>query len=171
MRRHVFALSLVWLVAVGGCATDSHRQPGPSTASLEPTAGAWRTWVLSAGHEMRLPPPPDAAATSAELQELRALTTQRDAAEQERIRYWDFSSPSQRWNDVLTDINAASPLPGGESFRAFAMLNVRYEDWVREFGDSRLWAGIHFRSDITAGNEIGRQVGEAVVARAKADGA
>ncbi len=163
MRSRLFALSLVWLVAVGGCATDSHREAGSSTASLDPTAGAWRTWVLAAGHEMRLPPPPDAAATSAELQELRALMTQRDAAEQERIRYWDFSSPSQRWNDVLTDINAASPLPGGESFRAFAMLNVAIHD--------ALWAGIHFRSDITAGNEIGRQVGEAVVARAKADGA
>ena len=52
----------------------------------------------------------------------------------------------------------------------FPRERARYEDWVREFGDSRLCAGIHFRSDITSGWEIGRQVGEAVVARAKADG-
>ena len=35
---------------------------------------------------------------------------------------------------------------------------------------SRLWAGIHFRSDLDSGWEIGRRVGEAVVERAKRDG-
>ena len=34
---------------------------------------------------------------------------------------------------------------------------------------SRFWAGIHFKSDIDAGWEIGRRVGEAVVERAKRD--
>ncbi len=37
--------------------------------------------------------------------------------------------------------------------------------------ESRLWAGIHFRSDIEAGWEIGRRVGAAVLERAKRDGA
>ena len=40
-----------------------------------------------------------------------------------------------------------------------------------EIGESRIWAGIHFRSDVTAGKELGRAVGERVVARANADGA
>jgi hypothetical protein len=47
----------------------------------------------------------------------------------------------------------------------------RYQGWAKEFGESRLWAGIHFRSDLTSGWEIGRQVGQAVVERAKRDGA
>ena len=72
--------------------------------------------------------PPDAAATAVELQDLRALAAQRDAAVQERIRYWDFSSPSHRWNDMLIDINAANPFPGGGSIRAFAMLNIALHD-------------------------------------------
>jgi PAP2 superfamily len=46
---------------------------------------------------------------------------------------------------------------------------ARYAGWVREFGESRFWAGIHFKSDIDAGWEIGRRVGEAVVERAKRD--
>jgi membrane-associated phospholipid phosphatase len=41
---------------------------------------------------------------------------------------------------------------------------------AREGGDSRLWAGIHFKSDIDAGLEIGRKVGERVIERAQNDG-
>ena len=48
-----------------------------------------------------------------------------------------------------------------EQFRASA----------REAADSRLWAGIHFRSDLDAGLGIGRAVGNVVVERAKRDGA
>ncbi len=77
---------------------------------------------------MRLPRPPDAAATAVELQTLQGLAAQRDAMVQERIRYWDFWSPSHRWNDVLVDINAANPIPGGGSQRAFAMLNIALND-------------------------------------------
>jgi membrane-associated phospholipid phosphatase len=41
---------------------------------------------------------------------------------------------------------------------------------AREAGDSRLWAGIHFKSDIDAGLEIGRKVGERVIEYARNDG-
>ena len=53
----------------------------------------------------------------------------------------------------------------------FPRETARYQGWAKEFGESRLWAGIHFRSDLTSGWEIGRRVGEAVVERAKRDGA
>jgi membrane-associated phospholipid phosphatase len=41
---------------------------------------------------------------------------------------------------------------------------------AREAGESRLWAGIHFRSDIEAGLSIGRAVGQKVIERAQQDG-
>ena len=47
----------------------------------------------------------------------------------------------------------------------------RYLGWAQEFGESRLWAGIHCRSDIEAGYAIGRAVAQKVIERAKADGA
>jgi hypothetical protein len=47
---------------------------------------------------------------------------------------------------------------------------ARYRSLAQEFGESRLWAGIHFRSDIDAGFAIGRGVGQKVIERAKADG-
>jgi membrane-associated phospholipid phosphatase len=47
----------------------------------------------------------------------------------------------------------------------------RYTSWADEFGESRIWAGIHFRSDLQAGWELGRRVGMAVSERARRDGA
>jgi membrane-associated phospholipid phosphatase len=35
---------------------------------------------------------------------------------------------------------------------------------------SRVWAGVHYRFDVTEGEALGARVGEAVVARMKADG-
>ena len=40
-----------------------------------------------------------------------------------------------------------------------------------EAGESRIWAGIHYRSDITAGAAIGKAVADKVIARARNDGA
>ena len=41
---------------------------------------------------------------------------------------------------------------------------------AQEAGSSRLWAGIHFRSDIEAGLTIGRAVAQKVIEQAKNDG-
>ena len=46
-----------------------------------------------------------------------------------------------------------------------------FEGLAEESSWSRLWAGIHFRSDIEAGRALGRSVGRAVVERARQDGA
>jgi membrane-associated phospholipid phosphatase len=40
-----------------------------------------------------------------------------------------------------------------------------------EAGQSRIWAGIHFRSDIEASEQMGRKVGEKLIERARSDGA
>jgi hypothetical protein len=97
---------------------------------IEPRAGAWKTWVLKSGSELRLPPPPDATATTSEIQEVRVLAGRRDAAVLERIRYWDFSSPAYRWNEMLTDTAAPQNFGagGGLGIRAFAVLNVAIHD-------------------------------------------
>lgn len=40
----------------------------------------------------------------------------------------------------------------------------------REAGESRVWAGIHYRSDVAAGEQLGRQVAGRAIERARADG-
>src|SRR5262245_60766861 len=100
------------------------------TGSTEPRAGTWTPWGRKSGSELRLRPPPDAQATASEIQELRALAERRDAATLERIRYWDFSSPAYRWNEMLSDTAAPQNFGagGGLGIRAFAMLNVAIHD-------------------------------------------
>jgi hypothetical protein len=102
---------------------------------IEPDAAGWRTWVLASGKELRLPPP-DTQATAAELQELRALAGQRDAATLERIRSWDFWSPAHRWNEMLTDAAVANNM-GVPTIRAYTMLNVALADAMVAAWDSK----------------------------------
>ena len=40
-----------------------------------------------------------------------------------------------------------------------------------EAGESRIWAGIHYRSDLTVGLTLGRAVTAKVIERAQGDGA
>lgn len=42
---------------------------------------------------------------------------------------------------------------------------------AREAGESRMWAGIHFRSDVEAGQRLGERVAGRAIERARADGA
>ena len=44
-----------------------------------------------------------------------------------------------------------------------------FDTLASEASESRLWAGIHFRSDLTAGRALGRAVAERVIARARTD--
>ena len=46
----------------------------------------------------------------------------------------------------------------------------RFEALASEASESRLWAGIHFRSDLAAGRALGRRVAERVIQRGRIDG-
>jgi membrane-associated phospholipid phosphatase len=45
-----------------------------------------------------------------------------------------------------------------------------FHDKAVEMANSRVWGGVHFRSDVDAAMKLGQSVGELVVARARADG-
>ena len=103
----------------------------------EPRAGAWKTWVLGSGkRRCELPPPPDAAATAAELRDLKTLAGQRDARTLERIRYWDYARPASVERDAhghrCHERDAGRP-----GFRSFAMLNVALHDAMVAAWDSK----------------------------------
>jgi membrane-associated phospholipid phosphatase len=88
--------------------------PQLGRAQLEPTAGSWKTWVLTSGSQLRLPPPPDEAATRDEIEQLRQLQLQRSAALLDRLSFWNAGPPAFRWTSTA--------LPPGV---ANAVLNTR----------------------------------------------
>jgi stage V sporulation protein R len=55
-----------------------------------------------------------------------------------------------------------------ESYYFYPQFNTKIlnEGWAKEFGESRIWAGSHFRSDVEAGYAIGRAVAQKVIERA-----
>ena len=65
-------------------------------------------------------------------------------------------------------LGTASALTLGYLFPCEA---ARYRKWVHDFGESRLWAGIHFRSDLESGQRMGWRIATAVIDRAQGDGA
>jgi hypothetical protein len=102
------------------------------------------------------------------------------ASQDAKFHYWT-ARPNQ-FDQTVTTVLPTPPFPTYPSNAAtlgmgpgivlgylFPREAARYAGWVREFGESRFWAGIHFKSDIDAGWEIGRRVGETVVERAKHD--
>ena len=100
----------------------------PNAATMiEPDAGTWKTWLLTAGDQLRPDAPPDEAATQDELTDLKAMMADRDAAALQRITYWDAGSPGYRWNELASQgtVRAGLDLV---SYRLLALLNAAIYD-------------------------------------------
>ena len=69
--------------------------------------------------------------------------------------------------------SAHTSLSGGQG-EVLAYLFPRDAEFIRNFAaessNSRIWAGIHFRSDIDAGLSLSKQVAGLIIERAKSDG-
>ena len=126
--------------------------PIPTASQIEPGAGAWRTWVLKSGSELRPTAPPDQSTTQAELQQLHALQSQRDAKALDQIAYWDTGDPAYRWEQIGADrMGALTPAGGAvsplsrapDSQRGMALLSVAIYDatvaaWDAKYTYNRL---------------------------------
>ncbi|MCU1263178.1 MAG: phosphoesterase, PA-phosphatase related [Bryobacterales bacterium] len=203
-------------------------------AQVEPNAGKWRTWVLPSAAQVRLPAPPNASESAAEIQTLKSLIKESTPDVKAQIAYWDSGSPGYRWIQLGSQQLLAQNVAPTLYTRAMAMLSVAiydatvaawdskfaynrprpsapdagiqalvsvssnpsypsehavaagaasvvlayllpnmgetYADLAEEAARSRLYAGAAYPSDVTAGLQLGRQVGLMVIAHAQADG-
>jgi membrane-associated phospholipid phosphatase len=203
-------------------------------AQVEPTAGTWKTWVVTGVSQIRLPAPPNAAASTVEIQTIKKLMAEANSDTKAQIGYWDAGAPGYRWMQLasqqmlaqnvaptlftrgmalvsvaiydatvaawdskyawnrscpsaldttikpLTVIPNAPCYPSEHAVAAgaasvvmsylFPTMGETYTDLAEEAARSRIYAGAAFPSDVSAGLQLGRQVGQMVVAYAMADG-
>ena len=227
MRKTAFRILFSVALVVSAHAQDTASQ-------IEPGAGSWKTWVISSGKDFRVPPPPDAGSTKAELEWLRGTIAEKDSRIAAQVKFWDAGPPAYRWIELLnnrviagaditpipprlyalvtsamsdatiaawdskyaykrqrpsevdTTLRTRLPTPRSPSYpsefaaTAFAAAGVlsyffpneapSFQTLAEEAGKSRLYAGLEFPSDYTAGAELGRRVAAQVIERAKTDG-
>ena len=105
---------------------------------IEPNAGSWKTWIISSGEDFRVPPPPDASATAAEVAKLRDMIAQNDAQAAEKIRYWDAGSPAYRWMGIVNNRFRAGetgiPFPNRvNAYLAIAIYDATIAAWESKY--------------------------------------
>ena len=116
------------VAALGSAPRSAWAAPrGASASQLEPGAGGWRTWVLDSGSQLRPPAPPDRAATRSEIDALRAMTAERDAAALDQVSYWDSGAPGYRWNEIAITQGLKEGI-GIAVYRVLALVNVAIYD-------------------------------------------
>ena len=115
-------------------AAEKEGEGEASCGQLEPGAGAWKTWVISSGSAINVPPPPGRAATRAEIKQLIELAGKRDAKVLDQIDFWNAGSPSYRWVDYAVPyiIGPATPLGrrGPDGSRQLALVMVAIYDAI-----------------------------------------
>jgi membrane-associated phospholipid phosphatase len=131
-RKLVPALvSLVFAMPVHA----QNKHPG---APVEPTAGQWRTWVISSGKDYRVPPPPPPQDTRAELRSLEQLIAQNDEQTAAQIKFWDTSAPQYRWIDLISNrLLAGTPTSAFPhrvyTYVALAMYDATIATWESKY--------------------------------------
>ncbi len=108
-----------------------------ASAQIEPNAGQWKTWVLTSGDQLRLPPPPKREDSKEEIETLEQLAVQRDAAALDLIKFWDAGAPSYQWNQMT--INEIKKFSVGtvRGERALALVHVAIYDAMVAAWDSK----------------------------------
>ncbi len=104
---------------------------------IEPKAGSWKTWVIASGREFRAAPPPNDAATAAEIGELKSLANKRDAAATDLIAYWNVGPPSYRWHEIALSEAMRNNLSWNFAMRHFTLLHVAIYDALVAAWDSK----------------------------------
>jgi hypothetical protein len=104
---------------------------------IEPGAGRWKTWAIPSASELRLPAPPDRHATAAEIQQLKALASQRDTAARQRVAFWDAGAPSYRWVEIALNQLQAKPMSNPRIQRGMALMNTAIYDALVAAWDSK----------------------------------
>jgi membrane-associated phospholipid phosphatase len=106
-------------------------------AQVEPGAGQWKTWVIASGGALRLPPPPDAATTAAEIQWVKQCIAGRNPAALQQIAFWNSGAPGYRWMQLTEQLAVSEGLSTPLQTRALALVAAAIYDSTVAAWDSK----------------------------------
>src|SRR5437763_16051294 len=108
-----------------------------SWGQVEPGAAQWKTRVLPSASALRLPPPPDQNASTAELDQVREIISEKTDDVARQITFWDTGHPGYRWmqitNQEVVRHNLGAPL----ATRALALVAAAIYDGTVAAWDSK----------------------------------
>ena len=112
--------------------TSDTTAAGVAPAKEEPTAGTWKTWVLTAPDQFAVPPPPADGSPEAEAdeEELRRLVGERTPEVADFVRKWsgDGEPVSAPWMEMALEFISAREKDPAASSRAYALVAVAAYD-------------------------------------------
>ena len=110
---------------------------GDLSAQVEPHAGQWKTWTIASGSALRLPPPPDAANTAAEIAWIKEYAAKRDQAALAQVHFWDAGDPGYRWMQLAEQLAISEGLPAPMQTRALSLVAAAVYDATVAAWDSK----------------------------------
>src|SRR5580765_4687883 len=121
---------------------------GTLCAQVEPNAGQWKTWVISSGNALRLPAPPDAASTAAEVERVKESAAGRTQADLRQVQYWDAGPPGYRWMQLAQKLAVDKGLAAPLQTRALSLVAVAIYDATVAAWDSKYAYGRRHPTEI-----------------------
>ena len=121
---------------------------GTLCAQVEPNAGQWKTWVISSGNALRLPAPPDAASTAAEVERVKESAAGRTQADLRQVQYWDAGPPGYRWMQLAQQLAVDKGLAAPLQTRALSLVAVAIYDATVAAWDSKYAYGRRHPAEI-----------------------
>ncbi len=112
------------------------------SGQVEPTAGSWKTWIISSGKDFRVAPPPTGDESAADLEWVRNAVAESSPDLLNNIRYWTAGAPSYRWIDIINS-RALAALPLGAyphrlyTYVALAMHDATIAAWDSKYEYNR----------------------------------
>ena len=106
-------------------------------AQVEPNAGQWKTWIIASGGALRLPAPPDAAGTAAEIQWVKDCVAKRNPAVLAQIHFWDAGGPGYRWMQLAEQLAVSEGLSTPLQTRALSLVAAAIYDSTVAAWDSK----------------------------------
>src|SRR5215471_12530621 len=107
------------------------------SAQVEPHAGQWKTWILTSGSEFRLAAPPDAAATTIELQWVKECASARNDAALAQVHFWDAGAPGYRWMQLTEQLAVSEGLSTPLQTQALSLVAAAIYDSTVAAWDSK----------------------------------